>query len=272
MKKNLYWSMMIAFVMAVMSVGFASCGGDDDDEIINGGSITIIEPVQERLKAFVGFWEIKANDHYHEVTYPNYDILFFQDSKCVITRRNHSDNNELLSWDYDESNKYLSLAGEAKGQWQITSIGDDAWTGLALWYQGNNGYSAKKKSIYNVVKYHFDNAEWMCDSVKAYIACWTDTYNLVVTKEHEITEKTNGDTRKVMAYYNYYMGTSFLANYTENKENDIIECEDSSRYSDGKTSYKIQIVHPYSYKDVYMNITIKDEFGEYSGKFLPKRN
>jgi hypothetical protein len=37
-KKNLYWSMMIAFVMAVMSVGFASCGSDDDDPNNGGGS------------------------------------------------------------------------------------------------------------------------------------------------------------------------------------------------------------------------------------------
>lgn len=29
-KKNFYWSFMIAAVMAVMSVGLASCGSDDD--------------------------------------------------------------------------------------------------------------------------------------------------------------------------------------------------------------------------------------------------
>lgn len=30
-KKSVFWNFMIAIVMAVMSVGFASCGGDDED-------------------------------------------------------------------------------------------------------------------------------------------------------------------------------------------------------------------------------------------------
>lgn len=41
-KKNLYWCMMVVIAMAVMSVGFASCGDDDDDAVSN--------------KALVGTW------------------------------------------------------------------------------------------------------------------------------------------------------------------------------------------------------------------------
>ena len=170
MKKNYYWSIMIATIMAVMSAGFVSCGDDDDDgndEVINGGSISKIDPVQERLKPFIGLWDIKANDYYHYVTFPDYRILFFQDSKCVILKKENEKIHNLLSWDYDESNKYLSIAGEAKGQWQITSVGDNAWTGLALWYGGNNAYSAEKQTVRNVMDYYYDGSTWMSDSVKA---------------------------------------------------------------------------------------------------------
>lgn len=38
-KKNYYWSMMIAIIMAVMSVGFASCGDDDDDAVSNSALV-----------------------------------------------------------------------------------------------------------------------------------------------------------------------------------------------------------------------------------------
>lgn len=265
-KKNYYWSFMIAVIMVVMSVGFVSCGGDDE-EVINGGVITKIDPVQERLKPFIGLWEIKANDSYHDVTFPNYDIFFFQDNKCVITERNHRNENDLLSWDYDESNKYLSIAGEAKGQWQITSVGDDAWTGLALWYQGNNAYSAQKMSNYFVAKYHFENAEWMCDTIKAYVSTSNSTI-FYVTIKHEETEELKGERHTYMVNFNYSI-PNFYGKFTEDKENDIYECEETD--SKGIKGVKIQIVHPYSYKDVYMNIAIKDKYGDFSGKFLPQR-
>ena len=38
-KKNYYWSFMIAVIMAVISVGFVSCGDDDDDDSVSNKAI-----------------------------------------------------------------------------------------------------------------------------------------------------------------------------------------------------------------------------------------
>ena len=135
-------------VLAMVCFGFASCGGDDDDNSPSSpgsGSITPIEPVREEIKPFLGYWSIEANDN-HYVTFPDYDIFFYQDGICRITNSNSKDSNVYgtKSWDYDASNKYLSIAGIAKAQWQITALADKAWSGLALWTTGSNGYSAKK--------------------------------------------------------------------------------------------------------------------------------
>ncbi|MBQ8457504.1 MAG: hypothetical protein IJ540_07875 [Prevotella sp.] len=40
-KKNYYWSVMIAFVMAIVSVGFVSCGDDDDPDGGGGNSALV---------------------------------------------------------------------------------------------------------------------------------------------------------------------------------------------------------------------------------------
>ena len=273
MKKNYYWSIMIATIMAVMSAGFVSCGDDDDDgndEVINGGSISKIDPVQERLKPFIGLWDIKANDYYHYVTFPDYRILFFQDSKCVILKKENEKIHNLLSWDYDESNKYLSIAGEAKGQWQITSVGDNAWTGLALWYGGNNAYSAEKQTVRNVMDYYYDGSTWMSDSVKATFEL-NEYYDALNSHHRDIyftVHKHHSNGEKYVTYKFNLTGLTSSQLY-ENPENDIIVIDKGNQK--GTEICNIQLVHPYSYKDVYMNVHVKDKYDEFSGKFMPQR-
>ena len=112
---------------------------------INYDDITAIDPVEERLKPFIGYWTLKASDYYHDVTFPTYSIFFYQEGTCQITEINNSKPNSFYSWDYDESLKYLSIAGLSKGQWQITSIDDNNWSGLALYGTGDKAYAATRK-------------------------------------------------------------------------------------------------------------------------------
>lgn len=45
---------------------------------INYDEITPTNPVEERLKPFIGYWTLKASDVYHDVTFPTYSIFFIK--------------------------------------------------------------------------------------------------------------------------------------------------------------------------------------------------
>ncbi len=56
-KKNYYWSFMIAVAMTVMSVGFASCG-DDDDEPGSGSNSALVGTWAQYHKGGATAWYI----------------------------------------------------------------------------------------------------------------------------------------------------------------------------------------------------------------------
>lgn len=270
-------------VLAMTCMGFVSCGGDDDDNSPFGpgsGGITSIEPVRDEIKPFLGYWSIEANDRYHYVSFPDYEIFFYQDGICRIISTNSKDSNVYgtKSWDYDASNKYLAIAGIGRAQWQITALSDEAWSGLAIWTTGSNGYSAKRKwtSGSDLAKYIMRyNSKWVCDTVSLEFiykgpSGWrsSEDYNIKLSKEKE-----------------FYISLGTLSNceIIEDKEKDIL----TINYIDMKNneireSANIEIVHPYSYKDVYMNVALQDNYWisgtsvshekrSFSGKFIPKR-
>lgn len=276
---------MFAVMMALVC-GFASCGGDDNDNSSETGigEISEIEPVREELIPFLGKWEIDANDYYHEVTYPDYSIFFYQEGKCCVTQINNDTKNQFLSWDYDATNKYLSIAGLAKAQWQITSIGDDAWTGLALWTGGNNGYSAKKDtSIVSLLQYLLNAVgSWKCDTISATISNTVrDHFN--VSRVHSY-EPHDGVIRPYSYTFIHVWYGDRYGNKTEvkaDKEKDMIVLDHKEFYwptTELEQSLYLEMVHPYSYKHVYLNITVEynSKYGgvhdKWSGKFLPERN
>ena len=86
MKKNFYWSFMIALVMAVMSVGFASCGSDDD------------EPGSGGNNGLVGVWVI----FHQETTVSWYQGFRFE----------NNGNAYYTEWDARESPRWPSNAGK----------------------------------------------------------------------------------------------------------------------------------------------------------------
>lgn len=270
--KKFQFSMFAIMIMALVCVGFASCDSDDDDNTL--GRTDKIDPVKEEMKPFLGKWQIEANDYYHEVTYPDYSIFFYQDGKCLVSQINNDTKNQYYSWDYDATNKYLSIAGLANAQWQITSIGEDAWTGLALWTGGSNGYSAKKDTVtVNTLKFLvYAVGTWKCDTV-------TYTGSEVSRIYSYVGEKAPYKYR----FSNVWYGNKNLNEYTEikaDKEKDVIVLDHRELWNSNelKKSLYLEMVHPYSYKDVYLNITVEynskygDVHDKWSGKFLPERN
>lgn len=271
-------------VLAMVCWGFASCGGDDDDSSpssSDSGNITPTKPVREEIKPLLGYWSIEANDSYHYVTFPDYKIFFYQDGICKITDTNSKDSNVFgnKSWDYDESNKYLSIAGIAKAQWQITALSNEAWSGLALWTSGSNGYSAKRtwtseRDFANFIMRY--DPKWVCDAVSLEFKYYkgsgysSDSYSIVLPDADDL-------------YIS--IGDLSRCEINEDKDKDILTINYIDKKNNGeiRESANIEIVHPYSYKDVYMNVTLQDNISvtpsggtshenkSFSGKFIPNR-
>ena len=237
---------------------------------INYDEITPTDPVEERLKPFIGYWTLKASDVYHDVTFPTYSIFFYQEGICQIVEINNNEYNEFYSWDYDESLKYLSIAGLSKGQWQITSKDDNNWSGLALYGTGDKAYSATKKHD----NMFLINREWYTvDGIKAALGA-DGTFYIYVPHSYNSSPSSvvNVDN------YNYILANSNYSPLTviEDNANDVIRIQKEYSPRDGKAEEKrhymiMDIVHPYSYKDVYLNIFCRHYNATFSGKFSPKK-
>ena len=262
MKQFKFFGILMMLVLA--GFGFTACSSDDDD---NGGTAQ----TPNRLRPFIGLWEIEASDYYHYETYPNYKVFFYQDPKCeIIQINNDKRRGDYYSWDYDESTKCLSIAGIAKGQWQITSVGNDAWSGLAMWHDGNNGYSAKKDN--DIVTFLLSK-KWYCDNTIE--AGLDNTGDFIVGVEY--TWHDRNEIRKESRYsFQLKNISSSPLTITEDMNNDIIKVQKEYKPDPAKEEVRrrymtIEIVHPYSYKDVYLNVFCRHYDASFSGKFVPKR-
>lgn len=272
-------------------MSLSSCGGDDDNDdgggsIVvpgdePGGAITKITPVKEELKPFIGSWYIRGNRRYY-VTFPSYQVFFFQDNKCCVVKINDSYSNSIHSWEYDSQNRYLSIAG-LSAQWQITAIDDKGWSGLALWHSGDNGYTAEKGqfSPEGIFTYRLGMENtWTCDTVEAIYN--RANQSLEVTKSHILPDKGVG-----IEYGNYKFDIKdynssegwVTTDIDYDEENDVIVFDKTFWGTNRETGKLdrvtsrifIQMVHPYSYEDIYLNIFVQDYDEKWKGKFLPKR-
>lgn len=259
---------MIMMVMGLLSVGFTSCSKGDNDQPLTPNTI------KEELKPFIGYWQI-SNDSYNTSSLPDYHIFFYLDGICHITYMTNL-SSDWYSWNYDTTTKYLSIAGLSKAQWQITSITDNAWSGLALWYSGNNnGYSANKltmdtKELFKYILRCRD--QWICDTISAKYKKIDRYYysdeKIEISKLHTWISSELG-TSSIEPYSIRLYGNSF--NCYEDKEKDIITVSKDQAEGDNRIYFELELFHPYNYKDCYMNIKIKDKLnGDWTGKFLPK--
>jgi|GEM_PF-6712915 len=141
MKKNIFKWLYI-FVMAVVCVGFASCG-DDDEEVVpkdektnsdgtdsssdsnpseDGESETTLSPEEQK---FVGYWYIRvgANEHY---------FLFLPDGKAVRSEQRYGEWQYTHGeWQYNPQTKLLATTIDM-WQFEVTAIFDNSWTGVTV--------------------------------------------------------------------------------------------------------------------------------------------
>ena len=141
MKKYFMMLLSIMFV-ATMSVGFVSCG-DDDEEVVpkdektisddtssssnsnpseDSESETTLSPEEQK---FVGYWYIRvgANEHY---------FLFLPDGKAVRSEQRYGEWQYTHGeWQYNPQTKLLATTIDM-WQFEVTAVFDNAWTGVTV--------------------------------------------------------------------------------------------------------------------------------------------
>lgn len=298
MKKNIWYCFILLMMGTTISIGLSSCGddNDDDEETIDDGKnseeeIPEIDPVPDRLKPFIGFWEIR-NSYTGWGTFPEYDIMFYQDGKCELLQENNNNyylTPKLYSWDYDKDTKILGIAGMSGGQWQITVVGDNAWSGLALWFTGHNGYNANRPSnsghndLKRIAQVQFAH-KWVNGDVKTvyyngYNGYYYEHYFYVDLPYQRKTRAEGRSFNNMKLDLNevpYDSEWTPIITYTYDKEKDVLtihnESERSQSYAGSQDEKRqfvhVDIVHPYSYKDAYIIFNYRDYDYLYKGKFV----
>ena len=113
MKKKKNWLQLLAIMMvAVLCVGFVSCGGDDDDGApVSSG---------KENKSLLGGW---SEMNFSMVLMTNGKMLYKKDKD--INQGN---------WNYNEQTGVLATDVESY-QWMVNLISEDSWAGIRLWTQ-----------------------------------------------------------------------------------------------------------------------------------------
>lgn len=261
------------FNLLILALGlnaFFACGGDDED------SVSVIS-VPTELRPFVGNYTITSNNPTN--TFPDYSVFFFQDRQCYVKKMNGNSYDwhieGMHTWNYDATSKILSIAGLADAQWLVTSQFEDTWSGLSLWASTQQGYVAKRNSI--DYRFYFDHVnEWKCDTVKAIVS--NDHYltlNVTWMQSHDGMTKAEDI---VINFDNYTSKDGWVTTeISEVPDKDMIVFDKTYWHGDYTSSNRrpdenahIEFVHPYSFSNLYINLTVsKDGKEVYSGKFLP---
>ena len=127
MKKNYYWSLLTYIMVAVLSVGFTTCGGDDDEDSSSSGSGST-DSISLVGKSFY-----KSETNYNEAgekEVNRVNITFETSSKCTLRCWG--------SWEniYSDGSKdtYKYDTGDMTGKYTIS----DGYVHIRI--SGNEGY------------------------------------------------------------------------------------------------------------------------------------
>lgn len=121
MNKKFFESLLTFMMVAMLSVGFASCGGDDeDDNLDTGGNKSVVDEgsdtgVDETSQLFIGKWS----------GYGTWE--FRADGTCTYSYNNTYNG----TWKYVSKSKTL-ITDILNWNWNILSVTENQWTGTHL--------------------------------------------------------------------------------------------------------------------------------------------
>ena len=111
MKKKYFGSLLTFMMVAILCVGFVSCGSDDEEEASSG----------KDNNTLVGGW--MDSDLY---------MVLLTDGKMFYYKTNELVNEG--NWNYNEQTGILATDVD-KYQWSINLITENSWAGIRLWNQ-----------------------------------------------------------------------------------------------------------------------------------------
>ena len=213
--------------VAVMCIGFTSCGDDDDDS----NSST--------SKAMVGYWNVSTLD---------YSMVLFDNG--VMKGMAHG-SNEITTgnWSYDSQTNTLATSALYNGkslQWLITMLNTNNWTGVALWNDKNTTYMADNK----------ENELDMYELRLLFDGKWVSKTGNTITNFHIKYESAKSVTCSAEFNGGYSEGGDIIGGRFNvfTKAKDKIFLDEDWPYD----KYTIQIINPYNYKNRQIEIV----FGE----------
>lgn len=189
-EKNL-WRLLAIMMVAMLSVGFASCGDDGESD---DGTITPDPPTQSELDKFIGCW----SDGSMPQTRPTRTLWFLPDGTCFdssweevsweksMIRVIQSLNTKTGKWNYDKTAKQLATTIDGK-IWIISIFTDEAWTGVSA-------KIGKSETYYNDNLYFLELfVEMMEENVNSALLQYykNKQYQDVYTNYHDIEISSN---------------------------------------------------------------------------------
>ena len=139
-------------MVATQSVGFVSCGSDDDDEQVENPE----DNLPDSSKSFVGYWR---NSQANLVS--SCDFAFFADGTCD---RYKSYDGYLVDegyWTFNDLSKVLATT-VGEWQWEVTLSNSETWAGISL------GSAKTQTFIRDDSRYalaYLYSTKWICDSL-----------------------------------------------------------------------------------------------------------
>ena len=276
--KELIKSMFVLLCGMMIATTFVACGSDDSISDENASS-----SLNEK-SPLAGLWYQEGHSKYY-TSYPNRYMMFFNDKKCKIPVGNSERYsgqaftyshlcNESVPAEYNYSKeKQLLSTTLPTAQWQITLMGENSLTGMALWGNSDLKPSLVAKRIANkkLLLMSVLGGQWINDDGEiisfggcyAYIGSWAG----------------DEDSIAYARYYGEVLPVVFCKGASDNmnphnypllKAKDIVmddskDCISTSAgysFADPETMkkqqywQKIEIVHPYDYQEAYLDVDI----------------
>lgn len=153
MKKNFLWSMSVIMMVAILSVGVASCGDDEiepqkeDPQHPNESDVDYLP--QSSLQ-FVGYWHGNGN---------NYDFLFLPTGVCFQYNNWNSKWIGDGHWSFNPETSLLSTT-ISNYSWVINIVTENDWSGVRFGGKGAQSYSRSEYLSYDFVNGYLRKTMW----------------------------------------------------------------------------------------------------------------
>lgn len=202
---------MTLMMVSMLSIGFISCGGDDDEA--PGGNEQVESPednLPESSKGFVGYWR---NSQDNLVT--SNDFVFFGDGSCD---RYNTYNGRFLDggyWTFNDITKILATT-VGEWQWEVTLSNSETWAGLSL---GSAKTQTFKRDDSRYALAYLRNTVWEYDTLTTMTLDYCDMHDISISFNSDDYESLKKMYKYPLSRYMYITDASIsksniIAKYT----------------------------------------------------------